>query len=95
MRPPPDQCEKTRLGLFYFVRPGDETELVPCGSPLLVREGLVEEEEEGRERGGVRAVKGGEYVRERVKNYHSHGDYKDMTGQKFRVGNLEIEDQVA
>ena len=92
VRPPPDQCDNTRLGLFYFVRPGDETELVPCGSPLLVREGLVKE---GHDQHGARPVKGGEYVRERVKNYHSHGDYADKTGQKFRVGNLEIEDQVA
>jgi hypothetical protein len=40
-------------------------------------------------------VQGLEYVRERVKNYHNHDDYKDRKGMKFRVGNLEIEDEAA
>jgi hypothetical protein len=57
----------------------------------LKRLGLVPEED-GRQ---VRPVKGYEYVRERVRNYHDHGDYEDRKGKKFRVGNLEIEDEIA
>jgi hypothetical protein len=40
-------------------------------------------------------VTGLEYVRERVKDYHNHQDYADRKGQKFKVGNLEIEDEAA
>jgi isopenicillin N synthase-like dioxygenase len=92
VRPPPDQDHIHRLGLFYFVRPGDETEICPAPSPLLKRLGLIGEKEA---QGDVKPVKGIEYVRARVKNYHDHSDYKDMTGKKFRVGNLEIDDQLA
>jgi hypothetical protein len=28
-------------------------------------------------------------------NYHDHGDYADETGEKFRVGDFEINNQVA
>ncbi|CCF40048.1 hypothetical protein CH063_10712, partial [Colletotrichum higginsianum] len=38
-------------------------------------------------------VRGLQYVRERVRDYHDHNDYADKKGQKFRVGNLEIEDE--
>ena len=92
VRPPPDQDKGKRLGLFYFVRPGDEVDIKPAPSPLLRRLGLVGSEDERR---NERPVKGYEYVRARVKDYHDHTDYKDMRGKKFRVGELEIEDEVA
>lgn len=99
VRPPPDQLGANRLGLFYFVRPGDDAEIEPAAaSPLLRRLGLVkgggEEEEQGRhdeEEGG--RVTGKMYVRGRVKDYHSHGDYADRKGQVFQVGNLRIVDE--
>ena len=89
-RPPEDQAHIHRLGLFYFVRPGNEVDIKPAPSPLLKRLGLVRENAEN-----AQTVRGLEYVRERVKNYHNHNDYADMKGKKFKVGNLEIEDEAA
>ncbi len=90
VRPPPDQAHIDRLGLFYFVRPGDDVDIKHVPSPLLKRLGLVREDQENAE-----PVKGIQYVRERVKNYHNHNDYADRKGEKFRVGNLEIVDEPA
>ncbi|KAH7379628.1 2OG-Fe(II) oxygenase superfamily protein [Pyrenochaeta sp. MPI-SDFR-AT-0127] len=89
-RPPEDQAHIHRLGLFYFVRPGNEVDIKPAPSPLLKRLGRIEEDQEN-----AKPVRGLEYVRERVKNYHNHNDYADMKGKKFKVGNLEIEDEAA
>jgi hypothetical protein len=38
---PEDQANVERLGLLYFVRPGDDTPIVPADSPVLRRVGLV------------------------------------------------------
>lgn len=91
-RPPPDQDHIHRLGLFYFVRPGNEVDIAPAPSPLLKRLGLISEEEFGEER---EKVTGLQYVRERVRDYHDHNDYADRKGKTFKVGNLEIEDEAA
>ena len=64
IRPPPDQADGKRLGLFYFVRPGNETDIAPADSPLLKRLGLVQEKDVGGE--GEKKVTGLQYVRERV-----------------------------
>jgi isopenicillin N synthase-like dioxygenase len=88
VRPPKDQDQILRLGLFYFVRPGDDVDIQPVPSPLLKRLGLVKEDQRDSE-----PVKGLQYVRERVKNYHHHTNYADKKGEKFRVGNLEIVDE--
>jgi isopenicillin N synthase-like dioxygenase len=89
VRPPRDQDSVKRLGLFYFVRPGDEVDIAPAPSPLLRRMGLVKDGKgEKREK-----VTGLQYVRERVRDYHDHNDYADMKGKKFKVGDLEIEDE--
>ncbi|KAK8103258.1 hypothetical protein PG984_016404 [Apiospora sp. TS-2023a] len=101
VRPPADQLGANRLGLFYLVRPGDEAEIKPAAaSPLLRRLGLVKggTEEEGQvsdecQEGEGEEVTGKMYVRERVKDYHSHGDYADRKGQVFQVGNLRIVDE--
>ena len=45
MRPPVDQAKLERLGLFYFVRPGNDVPMVPAPSPVLLREGYISEEE--------------------------------------------------
>ncbi|KZL86305.1 flavonol synthase [Colletotrichum incanum] len=90
VRPPEDQAQLFRQGLFYFVRPGDEVDIKPAPSPLLKRLGLVREDAED-----AKPVRGLQYVRERVRNYHDHNDYADMKGKKFKVGNLEIEDEAA
>jgi len=39
--PPPDQAHLDRLGVLYFVRPGDNMKLVTADSPVLRREGLL------------------------------------------------------
>lgn len=90
VRPPPDQDQIHRLGLFYFVRPGDDTKISPAPSPVLKRLGFVTEADINAE-----PVTGLQYVRERVKNYHDHTDYADKKGQTFKVGNLVIPDEVA
>lgn len=97
VRPPEDQIqwlgegnESGRLGLFYFVRPGNEVEIGPVRkSKLLKRLGLVGSDGDVPEE----RVTGLRYVRERVRNYHDRSDYSDMKGKKFQVGMLEIEDE--
>lgn len=88
VRPPPDQLNGNRLGIFYFVRPGDNVDIKPVASPLLKRLGLV-----GENQASAQPITGLQYVRERVKNYHNHTDYADMKGKKFKIGDLEIEDE--
>ncbi|KAF2677846.1 2OG-Fe(II) oxygenase superfamily protein [Lentithecium fluviatile CBS 122367] len=90
VRPPKDQAHIHRLGLFYFVRPGNEVDIKPAPSPLLKRLGVVRE---GAENG--KPVRGLDYVRERVKNYHNNNNYADMKGKKFKIGSLEIEDEAS
>lgn len=87
-RPPADQLSGNRLGLFYFVRPGNDVDIKPAPSPLLKRLGLVSENQED-----AAPVKGLEYVRARVKDYHNSTDYGDRKGKTFKVGNLEIVDE--
>lgn len=91
-RPPSDQDKQKRLGLFYFVRPGDEVDIAPAPSPLLRRLGYISDEDL-KQGEGKKRVTGLQYVRERVKNYHNHTDYADRKGQTFKVGDLEIEDE--
>ncbi|KAJ6560736.1 hypothetical protein B0H10DRAFT_1845493 [Mycena sp. CBHHK59/15] len=43
--PQPDQAHLHRLGLLYFVRPGDDTPIIPVPSPVLEREGLLSDED--------------------------------------------------
>lgn len=93
VRPPPDQAHLHRLGLFYFVRPGDNVNMVPAPSPVLRREGLLTDESENRY---GETVKGLEYVRARVKNYHDRKTtrVKDDSEEDnvFRVKNLNVQD---
>ncbi|KAJ3752211.1 2og-Fe oxygenase family protein [Lentinula raphanica] len=97
VRPPVDQANLERLGLFYFVRPGDDIPMVAVPSPVLIREELLSEEEArlGEEQASD-AVKGFEYVRARVKNVHNrnarHVQDGKGTQEVFRVKNLEVQD---
>ncbi|KAG6881347.1 hypothetical protein C0993_001862, partial [Termitomyces sp. T159_Od127] len=86
VRPPADQAHCERLGLFYFVRPGDSVPMVPVPSPVLMREGLLTEADRVPQEGQVTAAGEEhhnymidervhwnlnlEYVRARVKNVH-------------------------
>lgn len=95
VRPPEDQLGGNRVGLFYFVRPGNEVDIAPAPSPLLKRLGLVGKEGVDVGDGEVKPVTGLQYVRERVKDYHDHSDYADRKGQHFEVGGLKIVDEAA
>ncbi|CDK24062.1 unnamed protein product [Kuraishia capsulata CBS 1993] len=83
VRPPEDQVTAPRLGLFYFVRPGDGAQIEVAPSPLLKRLGLYKE---------LKPITGTLYVRSRVKNYHDSTSYDKRAGEKFRVGDFEIAD---
>lgn len=82
VRPPPDQADRPRIGLFYFVRPG-QAAIETAPSPLLQRLGLDQKHN---------PVTGTEYVRQRVKNYHDNASYEKRAGERFRVGDYEIDD---
>ncbi|KAG6812015.1 hypothetical protein H0H92_004744 [Tricholoma furcatifolium] len=91
VRPPADQAHLERLGLFYFVRPGDNVPMIPAPSPVLLREGLLTEEDLSQEN----PVTGAEYVRARVKNVHDRKTTRiaDSTSETlFQVKNLAVQD---
>lgn len=93
VRPPADQTHLERLGLFCFVRPGNEVPIIAAPSPVLRREGLLSEEDEHVPEGDV--VTGYEYVRARVKNIHDRKVTRiAMNTEKtvFKVKNLTVQD---
>ncbi|KAI0461621.1 hypothetical protein LJB42_000920 [Komagataella kurtzmanii] len=83
VRPPEDQLEEPRVGLFYFDRPGKTADIEVAPSPLLKRLGLYNK---------VEPVNGHHYVRQRVKNYHESSDYGKRAGEVFQVGQFKIQD---
>ncbi|KAL0952481.1 hypothetical protein HGRIS_006745 [Hohenbuehelia grisea] len=93
VRPPEDQAHYKRLGLFYFVRPGDDVPIVPALSPVLKREGLLNKEDEDQD--PANAVKGKEYVRARVKDVHDRKATRIADRNEnavFQVKNLAVRD---
>jgi isopenicillin N synthase-like dioxygenase len=67
--PPPDQAHIDRHGVLYFVRPEDDTELVPIKSPVLERLGY----DKALDQATV-GLTAGEWVRARVaKNVSRQG----------------------
>jgi len=91
VRPPPDQVQLDRLGLFYFARPGDDVDIVPAPSPLLKRLGWLTDDETNPQK----PVKSYEYVRARVANVHNVKQTRHAQGvnKEFRVGNLAVQDR--
>lgn len=83
VRPPPDQVDAPRIGVFYFVRPGDNTKIEIAESPVLKNLGLYRK---------IKPIVGTDYVRSRVKDYHDKKDYLKQNNVKFRLGEFEIED---
>lgn len=63
--PPADQARFDRLGVMYFVRPGDRMDLRTVDSPLLRREGFYDPGDQ--EQGEEKAITAGEWVRARVR----------------------------
>ncbi|KAK7065100.1 flavonol synthase [Favolaschia claudopus] len=92
--PQPDQAHLHRLGLLYFVRPGDDTPIVPVRSPLLDREGLLTEEDKKLQADPKTAVRGYDWTRARVENVHNKKSYAlayEDEGQKtFNFKGLEV-----
>ncbi|KIX03691.1 uncharacterized protein Z518_07244 [Rhinocladiella mackenziei CBS 650.93] len=67
--PPPDQADIDRHGILYFVRPEDDTELIPVKSPVLERLGY----DKALDQATV-GLTAGEWVRARVaKNVSRQG----------------------
>jgi len=94
VRPPADQAHLDRLGLYYFVRPGDNVPMVPAPSPVLLKEGYMTEKDLVAP---DEVVTGNEYVRARVKHIHGGSSLpiaeKDHDEDaKFTVKNLVIQD---
>ncbi|KAG6812243.1 hypothetical protein H0H92_003783 [Tricholoma furcatifolium] len=91
VRPPLDQVHLERLGLFYFVRPGNNVPMVPAPSPMLLRKGLLSQEDLNQES----PVTGAEYVRARVKNVldrKTTRTAKSTPETLFQVKNLAVQD---
>ena len=88
VKPPADQLHIARLGLLYFVRPGDNTQMKTVPSPLLDRLGLLSEDDENS---NVPAVTGTEYVRARVKDVHHKTVIDKREGTSFEFKGLKVQ----
>jgi len=93
VRPPDDQAHFERLGLFYFVRPGNDVPIIPAASPVLYREGKLTNEDQAQD--PATAVKGYEYVLARVKDVHDRKATRIAVRKEnaiFQVKNLAVRD---
>ncbi|KAG6911075.1 hypothetical protein DXG01_004590 [Tephrocybe rancida] len=98
VRPPADQAHLERLGLLYFVRPGDNVPMAPVPSPVLLREGLLTDKDLEATQDPETLVTGAEYVRARVKNVNDRKQTRiaDSTPETlFKVKNLAVQDYYA
>ncbi|EHY61274.1 hypothetical protein HRR83_008971 [Exophiala dermatitidis] len=86
--PPKDQINVPRLGLLYFVRPGDNTPMRTVPSPLLERLGLLREEDKDPNRP---VPTGTEYVRARVKDVHYKDVVEKREGTSFEFKGLKVQ----
>ncbi|ESK96705.1 flavonol synthase [Moniliophthora roreri MCA 2997] len=94
IRPPADQVQHNRIGVIYFLRPGNHVPMIPAPSPVLLREGLISEDNFKGERSDE-AVTGYEYVRARVAHVNTQKTWR-VDGEKamnlFQVKNLSVQD---
>ncbi|KAL4959222.1 gibberellin 2-oxidase [Aspergillus stella-maris] len=90
--PPKDQIDIARLGLLYFVRPGDSTIMKPVPSPLLDRLGLLTEEDKDA---SIPAPTGTEYVRARVKDVHHKKVIDRRENTQFEFKGLKVDNYYA
>lgn len=86
--PPQDQINIDRLGLLYFVRPGDATPMKTVPSPLLDRLGLISEEDKDPKNKPV--VSGTDYVRARVRDVHHKTVLDKREGTSFEFKGLKV-----
>ncbi|ORY88268.1 Clavaminate synthase-like protein [Leucosporidium creatinivorum] len=86
LRPPDDQVNYERMGVFYFSRAAHDLELKVAPSPLLKRLGLYKEADPN-----APVVSGLEFTRARVKHSWDRPVYGDDEYKKgFKVGGLEV-----
>ncbi|CRG87065.1 hypothetical protein PISL3812_04080 [Talaromyces islandicus] len=85
--PPSDQLDISRLGLLYFVRPGDNTAMKTVPSPLLQRLGLLTEEDKNSDKP---VPSGTEYVRARVRDVHYKTVLDKREGTSFEFKGLKV-----
>lgn len=90
--PPKDQIDIARLGLLYFVRPGDSTIMKPVPSPLLDRLGLLTDEDKDP---NIPAPTGTEYVRARVKDVHHKKVIDRRENTQFEFKGLKVDNYYA
>ncbi|TAQ86450.1 hypothetical protein B7494_g5224 [Chlorociboria aeruginascens] len=88
VNPPVDQLNIPRLGLLYFSRPGDNTQMRVVPSPLLDRLGLLTEEDKYPTKD---AVTGTQYVRARVKDVHDKTVVDRREGTAFEFKGLKVQ----
>lgn len=86
--PPKDQINVPRLGLLYFVRPGDTAPMRAVPSPLLDRLGLLTDKDKDD---STPVVSGTEYVRARVKDVHDKTVLDKREGTAFEFGGLKVQ----
>ncbi|KAH8690019.1 gibberellin 2-oxidase [Talaromyces proteolyticus] len=92
VQPPADQLDLNRLGLLYFVRPGDNTVMKTVPSPLLDRLGLLTEDDKNDDKP---TVSGTEYVRARVKDVHYKAVIDKREGTSFEFKGLKVQNHYA
>ncbi|EXJ93280.1 hypothetical protein A1O1_01672 [Capronia coronata CBS 617.96] len=90
--PPRDQINVPRLGLLYFVRPGENTPMRTVPSPLLERLGLLTDEDKDPNRP---VPTGTEYVRARVRDVHYTDVVKKREGTSFDFKGLKVQNYYA
>lgn len=86
--PPKDQMSTPRLGLLYFVRPGDNAPMRPVPSPLLDRLGLLTAEDKDATH---EVPSGTDYVRARVKDVHHKKVLTKREGTDFEFQGLKVQ----
>ncbi|KAL7914322.1 hypothetical protein GGI35DRAFT_490577 [Trichoderma velutinum] len=84
VRPPPDQQDVDRLGVLYFVRPEDSTELRPVASRVLERLGYDKVSD-----ASAVGITAGEWVKARVaKGVAKDNQPRSEVGEQTIVGGL-------
>nr|GAT49296.1 flavonol synthase [Mycena chlorophos] len=88
MRPPPDQANLERMGIFFFVRPTNDVIIKPNFSPVLQREGLwTKEDEEFKDEDAATC---GEFVIARMQNFNPSRTKEQRDKEVLKVKQWEV-----
>ncbi|KAJ6604017.1 hypothetical protein B0H10DRAFT_2078098 [Mycena sp. CBHHK59/15] len=88
VRPPPDQTQLERLGMFFFVRPTNDIRIAPSPSPVLKREGFWTKEDD--DVNPEEAATCGEFVVARMQNFNLSRTAQTNDNSVVRVKNIEV-----